>query len=566
MTSLSKPASKPAFPTASQPNPRRLINADTLSAWLGDSDKIGNEIALIDIREEGEFGEGHPLFATNIPYSRLERDVARLVPRRATRIVLVGDTVGDTGPVATRRLASLGYRDVHELSGGAPAWAAAGNRLHTSIHVPSKAFAEVVEHSYHTPAIKAEALAKLFEDKADVVVLDSRTLEEYERFHVPNAISCPSAELVYRFDDLVPSPETLVVVSCAGRTRGIIGAQALINGGVPNKVVALEGGTQGWKLANLPVEKGLVAKYGPVSDRARARALVRSTALSERFEVPHIALADFQAWLGDEARTTYLVDVRTAEEYAAGHLDGAIHVAGGQLVQTLDKWLAVRGARVVLADDHQVRADVTAHWLRQLGWDASVLAYDPTRASLVKGSQPSGAAPEPLQPVVDELDSVRAAALLSQGAVALSGDSSQQFRAAHPAGATWVNRSRLNSLPIAARSAPTLLLFGHDDQALQLIALDLRERNPSQQVFAVRGDVDAWRAAGIAVEATPDLPADAQRIDFLFWLHDRHLGNAEASRAYLAWEGELPKLIGSPAQAGFRIPAHVANASSAATH
>ena len=61
----------------------------------------------------------------------------------------------------------------------------------------------------------------------------------------------PGAELVLRVHDIAPSPDTLIVVNCAGRTRSIIGAQSLINAGVPNKVVALRNGTMGWHLAGL---------------------------------------------------------------------------------------------------------------------------------------------------------------------------------------------------------------------------------------------------------------------------------------------------------------------------
>ena len=79
-----------------------------------------------------------------------------------------------------------------------------------------------------------------------MVVLDSRPFDEYQRVSIPTAVNVPGAELVLRVHDIAPSPDTLVVVNCAGRTRSIIGAQSLINAGVPNKVVALRNGTMGW--------------------------------------------------------------------------------------------------------------------------------------------------------------------------------------------------------------------------------------------------------------------------------------------------------------------------------
>ena len=69
---------------------------------------------------------------------------------------------------------------------------------------------------------------------------------------------------------MAPKPETLVVVNCAGRTRSIIGAQSLINAGVPNKVVALRNGTMGWNLAGFKPDSGRVAaRAGGISRCAR---------------------------------------------------------------------------------------------------------------------------------------------------------------------------------------------------------------------------------------------------------------------------------------------------------
>jgi rhodanese-related sulfurtransferase len=236
------------------------VDARQARQWLDD----GGEIAFIDIREEGQFGLEHPLLAINIPYSRLEIEIGARVPRRSTRILLIGtdDAASDK---AARRLHAIGYADIHAISGGVAAWARAAFQLFEGVNVPSKAFAEIVEQELLTPHLSAAELQKLFEQKTDLVLLDSRTAEEFERFHVPGAVSCPGAELAYRIDDLVQRPETLVVVSCAGRTRGIIGAQTLINAGIRNRVVALAGGTQGWRLAGLQLESSPATPLAPPS-------------------------------------------------------------------------------------------------------------------------------------------------------------------------------------------------------------------------------------------------------------------------------------------------------------
>src|SRR5229473_824609 len=282
------------------------VDVARLRGWLAD----GGEIAFLDVREEGQHGAGHPLLAVNIPYSRLEPEVVRLVPRHSCRVVLVDDADG-VASMAVRRLEGLGYRDIKVLEGGAAGWSAAGYRLFPSTNVPSKGFAEIIEHEFATPAISAEELDRLRRSGERVTVLDSRPLEEYARFHVPGATPCPGAELAHRFADLVPSPETLVVVSCAGRTRGIIGAQSLLDAGVPNRVASLAGGTQGWRLAGLELDSGLGSGLAPVSAAGLVSARRRVDVVAARFGVGAIDHATLAAWLAEaDRRTSYVLDVR----------------------------------------------------------------------------------------------------------------------------------------------------------------------------------------------------------------------------------------------------------------
>lgn len=227
----------------------------------------GHELALLDVREQGQYGEGHPFHAVPVAYSRLELDVGRLIPNLSASIVLLDDGCGDT--VAARaacRLYDIGYKNVRVLKNGADGWRAAGYTLFKGVHVPSKTFGELVEINAHTPRITPDFLKSMQERGDDFVVLDGRSRSEYTKMNIPGAFSCPNAELPYRLHRLAPDKHTTVVINCAGRTRSIIGAQSLINLGVDHPVFALENGTQGWFLKDFPLEHNSNRFYPQVSD------------------------------------------------------------------------------------------------------------------------------------------------------------------------------------------------------------------------------------------------------------------------------------------------------------
>ncbi len=507
------------------------VAASTLKARLSD----GAEIALLDVREHGQYGEGHPFLAVPLPYSRFELGLPALVPNRAVRLVMC-DGADGVAERAAARAEALGYACVSILAGGVDGWAAAGYTLYAGVNVPSKAFGEMVEHVRHTPRVTAAELKAMQDAGEDLAVIDGRTFAEFQRMSIPGGVSCPNGELALRISELVPSPQTRIVVNCAGRTRSIIGAQTLIDLGLPNPVYALENGTQGWFLAGLELDRGAGRRYGPgpaAADLAAMQARVR--ALAQARGAAFVSAQEVAGWLADLARTTYLLDVRTPEEFAAGAVPGFVHAPGGQLVQATDQWIGTRGARVVLADAEEVRAPVTAQWLRQLGHEAYVLAGGLAAAAPLAGLRdPAPAMPaEPTAIAPAEL-----AAMLADGSVRLLDlRPSMSYRKEHIANAVWSIRPRIAAAIAGADSGSgrTVVLVSDETDIAGLAALDLAEAGACD-VRLLAGGHAAARAAGLPMAATPDIPGDAECIDFLFFTHDRHDGNAEAARQYLAWE------------------------------
>ncbi len=418
---------------------------------------------------------------------------------------------------------------MYVLEGGADGWQAAGFQLFAGVHVPSKAFGELVEEVSHTPHVTAQQLAEWQARGEPLVVLDGRPFDEYRKMTIPGSVCCPNGELGYRIHDLVPDEKTPVVVNCAGRTRSIIGAQTLINLGLKNPVYALENGTQGWYLEDLQLEHGSSHRYADaVSAAPLATQRLAAARLAERSGVKTVEAAQVEQWVNDAGRSLFLCDVRTAEEFAAGSLPGAQHTPGGQLIQSTDLYIGVRRARLVLIDNDGVRAPIVASWLRQLGHEAYVLA----------GGVSSGLALSAGEVIAhDLLPSITARALadaLKDDAVALVDlRPSMANCKGHISGSRWSIRSLL-ATHVADEQRPLVLMA--DDPLLA--ALAAREL-PEAQRAGIRwldGGLAAWHAEGFGVEESPDSPADDQCIDFLFFTHDRHSGNKDAARQYLAWE------------------------------
>jgi rhodanese-related sulfurtransferase len=335
---------------------------------------LRDEIALLDVRHEASFATGHPLFAANMAAERIVLEAETRLPRKDVPIV-VYDAGEGLVALAAERLEALGYTDVRQLDGGLRGWQAAGYELFQDVNSYAKAFGELVESRRHTPSLPADEVARLIARKANIAVLDVRRFDEYATMNIPGSVSVPGAELVLRAGSIAPDPETTIIVNCAGRTRSIIGTQSLINAGVANKVLALRNGTIGWTLASQQLEHG-ADRRGGIGLFEGAQANAREVAY--RAGVRHLGVAEARALEAQANRTLYRFDVRDAEDYAAGHIGGFRRYPGGQLVQEIDMAAPVRGARILLTDDRGVRADMTASWLAQMGFETYVLdgGYD----------------------------------------------------------------------------------------------------------------------------------------------------------------------------------------------
>jgi len=504
--------------------------------------KSGQEMAFLDVREHGVHSQGHPLFAVPIPLSRFELEIDRLVPRKSVPIYLLDQGEGDTLAVrAAEILAEFGYTDMSALEGGIFGWQDAGYEIFSGVNVPSKAFGEFVEHQYETPHITAEHLQARLEAGEDITILDSRPFEEYNRMCIPGGIDMPGAELVNRVFENVLDENTPIVVNCAGRTRSIIGAQSLINAGVKNPVMALKDGTMGWYLQGYATENGADRVARAPSDAALTRSVSAASELAGRIDIHTISKQDLETLQANsDEKSVFLLDVRTREEFVNGHLANSQHAAGGQLVQATDEYVGVRCATLILIDNKEVRALMSATWLKQLGWNEVYVLSALGEFELQSG--------EPSEFQVSKFVEISA---LELDAVIHSGEpiavvdlsTSLQYRKNHIPTSFWAIRSRLASDLIFLPPVGLVILTAEDVRMAHLAAAEVLAVRPQVIVRVLQGGNKVWREAGLKTEA-----GDGQFLskaeDIWYKPYDNKEKIRERMQEYLDWETALvPQVI-----------------------
>ncbi len=511
---------------------------------------LRGEFAVLDVREQEEFSRSHMLLASCAPLSRLELMVLDLVPCKSVPVVLA-DSGEETGPPRAERaaavLARLGYARPMVLRGGMKAWLEAGYVEFTGVGALSKGFGEYVEKEQHTPRLEPVEIKAIMDSGKAFVVIDVRPRDEYNNMNIPGGVNAPGCEVTYRIADLAPDPNATIIINCAGRTRSIIGTQTLRNAGIPNKVVALKGGTMNWQLAGYTLEYGTRRRTAPPSLLALDAARQRAAAVAQKYGISFVDAATVDAWRAEaKTRTLYIFDVRQPEEFAFGHLPGSRNAQGGQLVQATDEYAAVRGARFVLVDDTEVRAIMTAHWLKQMGLQVHVL-----RGGL-GGSGFGGRGLErgealPTLPELPAVPVIKAQALAERMAedaslLLINVGVSKTHRKGHVPGAAWVTRGYMERARDARPEAKTVVLTADSDALARLAAFDAAKLWPGATVLALEGGTPAWQAAELPLQEGM-FAALCPEDDIWYKPYTDVNAKPEAMKGYFDWEFGLVERI-----------------------
>ena len=518
------------------------------------------EIALLDVREEHPHAQEHPLFAANLSLSRLELEAFAKLPRRDAPIVTLDGGEADAGRAerAAERLQAMGYTDVSVLENGLQGWRAAGGEVFRDVNAPSKAFGELVDATLHPPMQEPASVKAMIDDGADAVFLDVRRFDEYQTMSIPQAVSVPGAELVLHAPALAPNPDTRIVVNCAGRTRSIIAAQSLINAGLPNPVAALKNGTIGWTLAGLRLEHGQNRRATTsVPDMTRRIASERARRLAERAGVRWVSLADIEPWRRQQGRSTYFIDVRDPDFYAAGHLPGFRSVPGAQLVQETEMSAAVRGARIVLADTDGVQAPMTASWLAQMAWEVYVLTPPPAGEWHETGAWQSPRPPFPAGLRVSPAQLTQWQRSNSPP-VLIDLTTFASYSRAHIPGAIWALRAEISTGVLARVPKASRYVLTCQSAALgyyaQAEAADWLAKHGGGEIHVLEGGTNAWKAAGLPlVSGEEEKQLASEPIDRYRRPYEGTDVGPEAMQAYLDWEFGLVAQLERDGTHHFRV-------------
>ena len=468
--------------------------------------------ALLDVREAGEYNAAHIPDASLIPRRQIEFRLRRLLPFTGAQVVLYDDD-GRRAALAAATLERMGYTRVSVLEGGINRWAASGYTTEWGMNVFSKEFGEGVSVRHRIPELTADDLHARQQRGDKLVILDTRAPEEYRRACIPGGRSVPNAELPLRVHDILKGQEeATIIVNCAGRTRSIIGARTLQRMGFSN-VYDLRNGTSGWVLAGLELESGSDRVGLPEpSPEGRAKAREFAARIAAEDGVRSLSVDGVREVMGRaDGETVHLIDVRSEEEYRAGHVPGFWWFAGGQAVQRTDEVVAVRDAAIVFCCDDMVRATVTASWYRQMGLPNISVLEGGTAAWTAAGLSLEGGMPQ--EPPFGLAEAREQASFLApRGLQArLEGSApnstvifvglSRDFALGHVPGAHWLPRGwlemRIDS--VAPSAGPPVVLTSLGDEDAALSAATLRGLGYGD-VAVLEGGMAAWKEAGLSVE------------------------------------------------------------------
>ena len=283
------PAQAQAAQKAVSQDPKLAITTAEVMAILAGPEAANYQ--LVDSRPDVKFQEGHVPGAISVPKATLEQNLDKL-DKNKTLIFYCGGLHCELSPASAAIAQKNGFTKVKVWYEGEPAWSKAGNYL-------------ISELPY---------VQKLVTGGKDAYLLvDSRPAVKYNKAFIPTAVSLPKAEFDLKKGLLPADKATPLIFYCGGFTCELSHESAKLALGLGyTKVRVFAAGEPAWKEAGLPL-------WGDEPSGVAPKPKADTGGLPETIKPD-----EFEK-LAAEGKL-FLVDVRSAKDFAAGHLPGAIHI------------------------------------------------------------------------------------------------------------------------------------------------------------------------------------------------------------------------------------------------
>jgi len=319
--------------TANYANSTLLVSTSQLAASLDSANQV-----VIDVRSSSAYSSsGHIRNAVNLPPGTFDKggpgtdsmdlkspaEIATILGNAGisinTRIIVCGQNVDASAGRVFWMLEYLGAKDVHVLDGGYDKWVKDGYPTVTVAPTPTATtFVPAVDSS--RLATKASVLANY--NNAAYVILDSRNAADYNPGYIPNAVNALIGEFlnadntVKSYADLTTTlesrgitPGKMVITYCYVGYRS--GQEYFILRLMGYDVSNYDGSWTEWNADPTPL---------PRNSRPNGNLLISGESLAATIDSTNQAI----------------IDVRSASDYAAGHIRNAVNLPPG----TFDKGTA----------------------------------------------------------------------------------------------------------------------------------------------------------------------------------------------------------------------------------
>jgi rhodanese-related sulfurtransferase len=338
------------------------------------SDKLAEALTsatpptILDIRTAEEFAkDGYIEGAINIPMQDIFSSLDKLPASDAP--IVVNCVSGHRGSIVAMGLRLLGYENVTNLAGGLNAWKAAQLPVEGWVDWTVKwpEYIASMPEGYST--IKAADLNTALVENP-LFVLDVRETAELEMDgFIAGAVNIPIREVLNNLDNLPAKDQPIVVYCLSGHRAALVMASLQMLGYADVKNLA--GGLSGWKKAELQVEMGTLPAQPTAGTAPEVDAVLLRDLSAFLTNVPEGFFTVKAPDLNVELTGTpapILVDVRTAEETAEGHIDGALLIPFREVAANLAQLPADKAGRIVVLCQSGHRGAIITMYLRMTGY------------------------------------------------------------------------------------------------------------------------------------------------------------------------------------------------------